>query len=157
MNAQDCSTHPPSGFGCHTTSSFPAAPSPYGPPHRLRPERSCPRRSQLSPSLVTQGPLLPFCSSSSRTRLACTLSLEKGGGELGGRGEEPGGGTGRGRRRGFPPSTGRGLPRGSTSSCSSSSSLSPYKRSAEVTRALVSSLSREFSGPHIYLGSHQLL
>lgn len=81
---------------------FPAAP--FSSPHRLLPARQ--PRSRLSPSLVKQGPLLPFSFSSSRPRLPCTLSLGKGAGELASTGRSQVEATGRGKRRGFPTPTG---------------------------------------------------
>lgn len=83
---------------------FPAAP--FSSPHRLLPARPFPPRSRLSPSLVIQGPLLPFCFSSSRPRVPCTLSLGKGAGELANTGRSQVEATGRGKRRGFSTPTG---------------------------------------------------
>ena len=92
----DCSTHPPSRLlflmpqhlsSLQLLSVLPKASS-----------RNVHLHVALSfPPIGTQGPLLPFCFSSSRTRLSCTLSLEKGGGELGDLGEEPGGSDGAGK------------------------------------------------------------
>lgn len=45
---------------------------------------------------------MPFCFSSSQTRLFCTLPLEKRGGELGEHGEEPGGGNREGTEETLP-------------------------------------------------------
>lgn len=104
---QDCSTHPPFQlrlliphhlfFSLLLLSVLPSASSQTFISTSLS-------ALPLARSLAPQGPLLPFCFSSSRTRLSCTLSLEKRGGELGEHehGEEPGGGNGEGTEERLP-------------------------------------------------------
>lgn len=134
---------------------FPSAPS--SSPHRLLPARSSPPRSRLSPSVVTQGPLLPFSLSSPPPRLPCRLSLGKGGGELANAGRSQVEATREGKKEGFPTSTSRCWTGGSASRCSSFPTPPSSSQGRSARASAVPSLHRRLSGPHLSVWCHQLL
>lgn len=100
------------------------------------------------PRLIPKGPSCLFVLALLGRGLLAHCPWRRGEGSLANKGRSQVEAPGRRRRRGFPTSTGRGRPRGPASPCSplSSSSLCRYERGSDVTRALVSSLSRELSG-----------
>lgn len=131
-----CSPHPPSARGADATAPLLSPAAPFRSPPLLPG-----RRPRLSPSLATLGPLLPFCSGSSRRPLSRTHTV-LGGGRRGARRAR---GGARWRRRGGEGGEARRPPRARAPQAPPAAAPPPGTRLAGGVRLSLRALSAEGS------------